>query len=108
MNKSMYSDDIIWYDQGVYNAIEALAAQYDNAIPVFGGALGAYEYVNSDTPNFSKFVGCLCHVIKNAKFYHWHEGAVGAIRRFCRLCLVDPALIECYLGMSLNELCSEV
>lgn len=101
-------DDVLWYNQGVYNAINALADKYPNAIPVFGGALGAYEYVNSDTPNFSKFVDCLLYVAHNAKFYNWHEGVVGAIHRFCRLCLVDTALVEVYIGMPLEKLVQEV
>lgn len=98
MNKSIYSDDIIWYDEGVYNAITALADEHDNAIQVFGGALGAYNCINSDEPDFKGFIGYLSAVAENAKYYHWYEGIVGALRRFCRLCLVDPALIEIYIG----------
>lgn len=85
--------------------IEELDDKFDNAIPVFGGALWAYKSVASnDNINFKEFISYIPTVISNAKFYHWHEGAVGAVRRFCRLCLVDPALVECYIGMSLEEL----
>lgn len=101
------SNDFIWYDKSVYNAITALDAKYPNAIPVFGGALGAYEYINSSTPDFDKFISCMVRVIDDAKFYNWHEGVVGALRRFCRLCYVDPALVELYIGMSFNELIKE-
>lgn len=103
MLKEQYSEDFHWYDQGVYNAITALDEKYPNAIPVFGGALGAYNYVNSETPNFEKFIKCLPEVAESAIFFKWHEGVVGALRRFCRLCHVDPALIELYMGMSFNE-----
>lgn len=105
---NQYSADFKWYDQGVYNAIMHLDKQYPNAIPVFGGALGAYEYVNSDTPALDKFMMCLPDVAKNAKFYNWHEGAVGALRRFCHLCLIDPDLVEMYLGTSLDEIARHV
>lgn len=101
MNKQLYSNDITWYDTSVYNAITALDEKYPNAIPVFGGALGAFNYAQSD---FKKFVMCIPSVVSNAKFYQWHEGAVGAVRRFCRICLVDPALVEVYLGMTIEEL----
>lgn len=101
------SKDIQWYDKGVYNAINTLSTKYSNAIPVFGGALGAYEYINSDHPNFNAFMTCLPSVVKNAIFYKWHEGTVGAVRRFCRLCLVDPALVELYFGMSIVSIVDE-
>jgi hypothetical protein len=108
MNKQLYAENFAWYNEGVYKAITALDNKYSNAIPIFGGALGAYEYINCNTPDFAKFVKCLSTVIDNAKFYKWHEGAVGAIRRFCRLCLVDPALIEAYIGITFEELCKGV
>lgn len=108
MHKSMYSTDFIWYNEGVHNAIMSLDAKYPNAIPVFGGALGAYDYINCDNPDFHKFAMCLSSVAHNATFFHWHEGVVGALRRFCHLCLVDPDLVELYLGMSLAELCEVI
>ena len=98
-------NDIIWYDEGVHAAITALADKYDNAIPIFGGALGAYNYINNDSLDYDSFVRCLSHVIHNAKFYNWHEGVVGALRRFCHLCYIDPALIELYIGMTFEKLC---
>lgn len=105
MNKQLYSEDIIWYNEGVHRAIVALSDKYPNAIPIFGGALGAYEHINCDSPKLDKFVAYIPEVIASAKFYNWHEGVIGAIRRFCRLCLVDPALIEVYIGMTFEELC---
>ena len=108
MNKAYIDDTHMWYNAGVHRAICSLADKHDNAIPVFGGALGAYEHINCDNPDFKKFVKCLPEVIHSAKFYKWHEGTIGAARRFCRLCLVDPALIELYIGTSFEELCKEV
>lgn len=105
--KSMYSTDIKWYDSGVHSAIVALSEQHSNAIPIFGGALGAYNCINSDEPNMEQFVAYLSSVASNAKFYRWHEGVVGALHRFCHLCLIDPYLVELYIGMSFNELCTE-
>lgn len=107
MNKQLYSEEFVWYDKGAYKAITALSNKYPNAIPVFGGALGAYNYIHSDTPSIDRFIACIPTVVSNAKFYNWHEGVVGALRRFCRLCLVDPALIEAHLGMTFEELCEE-
>ena len=104
MKKAMYSDDVVWYDTGIHNAITTLAEEYSNAIPVFGGALGAYNCINSDEPDFKGFINALSTVAQNAKFYKWHEGIVGALRRFCRLCLIDPALIEAYIGSTFHEI----
>lgn len=104
MNNEQYSEDFLWYDKSIYNAISKLSAKYPNAIPVFGGALSAYNCVNSDTPDFEKFISFFPTVIKNADFYNWHEGAVGALRRFCHICYVDPSLVELYMGMNLAEL----
>ena len=100
----MYQSDIIWYDESVYNAVMALDDRYDNAIPVFGGALGAYNLISADTPDLEGFWRSLKIVAENAIFYKWHEGVVGAVRRFCHLCYIDPALIECYIGASIEDI----
>jgi hypothetical protein len=84
--------------------IEKLGDKYSNAIPVFGGALWAYDHVSGSDVNMAKFVSYLPSVISDAKFFKWHEGEVGALRRFCRICLVDPALVEAYLGIGFEEL----
>lgn len=86
----------------VKQIIEELDNKYPNTIPVFGGALWAYEYAKKS--DIKTFVTYLPHVISEAKFRGWHEGAVGALRRFCRICLVDPMLIEAYLGIKFEEL----
>ena len=102
MNKSIYSDDFIWYDPTIKASIEALGKKYPNAIPVFGGALSAAKYVNCDNPNMGKFISMIADAIRSAEFYGWHEDAIGVIKRFCNLCYVDPALVECYLGVRLE------
>lgn len=85
----------------VKQIIEELDEKYDNAIPVFGGALWAYEYAfKGDLKNFVKY---LPNVVSEAKFRKWHEGIDGALRRFCHICLVDPMLIELYLGIRFEE-----
>ena len=103
--KAMYSADIKWYDDAVYNAVTALAEKHSNAIPIFSWALGAYNCISSDSPDFESFVKYLPYVVSNAKHYKWHEGAIGALRTFCCLCSIDPMLIEAYIGMTFQELC---
>lgn len=80
--------------------IEALDEKYPNAIPVFGGAYFAVEYVQCDNPNISKFVGYLPDLVNSAIFHKWHEGA---LNRFCHLCFIDPKLVECYLGTTFSH-----
>ena len=83
-----------------------LNEKYDHAIAIFGGAYGAHQAIISG--KFDEFVPFLATVIKLAKFYRWHESIPQTLRRFCHLCLVDPALVEAYLGISFAELADEV
>lgn len=103
MNKQPCTESATWYNEGVHRAITALDEKYPNAIAIFGGALSAYNYVNCDNPDFKQFALYLPNVINNSKLYQWHEGVIGALRRFCRLCLVDPYLVELYIGMLFEE-----
>ena len=86
----------------VKKVIEALDVKQPNAIPIFGGALWAYEYAKKG--DIKTFVTYLPHVISEAKLRGWHEGVAGALRRFCHICFVDPMLIEAYLGIRFEEL----
>ena len=101
MDKLMYSEDIIWYDPVVKIAIEKLAEEHSNAIPVFASALSASQYATTD---FEKFVSFIPTVIEDAEFFGWHAGIISAIKTFCHLCFVDPDLVEAYLGMSFMQL----
>lgn len=100
----MVNNDFNWYDEGVYNAIMSLSEKHSNAIPIFGGALSAYNCINCDEPDFHKFVSYIPGIINSAKVYNWYEGAVGAVHTFCHLCFVDPYLVEVYLGMNIAEM----
>lgn len=86
----------------VKKIIENLDDKYGNAIPVFGGALWAYKY--AEKGDIKTFVTYLPHIVSEAKFRGWHEGIVGALNRFCHICLVDPKLIEAYIGITFEEL----
>ena len=87
----------------IKHTIECLNARYSNAIPVFGGALWVYDGNNF---NSKRFVSALSNVASDAKFFKWHEGTAGAMRRFCRICMVDPTLIEATLGTTFDEICA--
>lgn len=102
MIKDLCSNDIVWYDKAVLGAITALADKYDNAIPVFGGALGAHKCI--ERGDFAGFAGYFQDLIHSARFFKWHEDGATVLRRFCHLCFVDPALIELYLGQTFDEI----
>ena len=85
-------------------AIEDMDKSNPNTIPVLGGARLAIEH----TDNFGEFVTYFPHVVHSAKFFGWVGGASSALRSFCHLCLVDPMLVEAYLGMTFEKLCEEV
>ena len=103
MNKNlMYSSDFIWYDESIYDAIMNLGEEYPNAIPVFGGALGAFNAIESG--DFDRFEVALADAVDNAKFYNWHESSAEVARRFCELCYIDPMLIEVGYGARFEEI----
>lgn len=101
MEKTMYSEDFTWYDKTVYHAIMTLSNKYPNAIPVFGGALGAYNALEAG--DYDRFEALMLDAVDNAKFFKWHESAIEVARRFCRLCYIDPMLVEVYIGFRLEE-----
>lgn len=80
-----------------------LNEQHEHAIAVLGGAYFAIECVHGEHLDMEQFVLFLPDVINKARFFGWHEGVVGALNRFCHLCLVDPSLIEAYIGMRFEE-----
>ena len=79
--------------------ILALNEKHPNAIPIFGGALWV--------DGIEKLVKSLPNVVSEVKFRGWHEGAAGACRTFCHLCLIDPMLVEAYIGMKFEQLVGE-
>ena len=80
--------------------IEALADKLPNerVIPIFGGA----AFI--DPTDTNAIIDYLPEVIRGAKFWHWSAGLADACRVFCHCLLVDPALIECCIGMKFEEL----
>lgn len=92
----------------VTTVIRQMDDETHQAVAVLGGAQFAIEYVHNDTMNIDEFVLCLPYVARNAKFFHWPEGPVDALNRFCHICLVDPKLIEAYLGVTFEEVVKHV
>ena len=87
----------------VKHQIEVLGSQHFNAIPIFGGAL--YVYHDNDFDN-QRFMSGLPHVANSAKLFKWHEGIVGALRRYCHICMVDPMIVEVALGTTFEQICA--
>lgn len=79
--------------------IEKLAETHRNAIPIFGVALWV--------DGVEELVDCLPNLIHDVKFFGWHDTPANACRTLCRLCFVDPALVECYIGMKFEKLTEE-
>lgn len=76
--------------------LEDLNERHSHAVAIFGCAASVKDI--KDVLDF------LPQVIGNAKFYRWHESAANACRTFCHLCLIDPSLIEVYIGISFEKL----
>ena len=85
----------------IKHKIECLDAKYPNAIPIFGGALWVYHDNDFDS---QRFIAGLSHIAENAKFFKWHEGVAGAMRRYCHICMVDPLIVEIELGMKFDAM----
>lgn len=86
--------------------IMALEDRHENAVAVMGGAYWAAQEVHNDSPSFSKFVEYLSSMLYNYKFFGWYESKPQAMRTFCKLAMVDPMLVEVYLGHKFEEVVS--
>ena len=84
-------------NQATRNILQELADQYPDALPIFGCAI----WVDG---NLDKLISYIPHIVHEVKFRKWHESTIDAIRRFCHLCFVDPALVEAYIGMRFEQL----
>ena len=78
-----------------------LQKEHKNAIPVLGGAVFAATAIKNN--DLETFVEHLVSVPRNSVFFGWDEGIKDALNTFCHLCLVDPKLIEVYIGMTFVE-----
>jgi len=88
--------------------ILALEDKHENAFAVMAGAYWAVQEVHKDKPDFDKFVEYLFNMIDDYKFFGYHEPIPQAMRTFCKLAMVDPALVEVYLGMKFEEVAINV
>ena len=89
--------------------VQRMNDETHRASVVLGGATFAIQYVHGDTMDIDTFITvCLPHVVRNARFFGWPEGPVDALNRFCHICLVDPKLIEAYLGITFEEVVKHV
>lgn len=75
---------------------------------IFGGATFTAEELQNNKLSFHDFVLRVIRVGENAYFWNWCNGTANAMRTFCHLCFVDPALVEAYLGTRFDELAPHV
>ena len=78
--------------------IENLAEKHPDAVPIFGHA-----YYMDDV-SIDAIIRKLPDVVREAKFRKWHGGLADACRTFCHCLFVDPTLVECYIGMTFEQL----
>jgi hypothetical protein len=83
--------------EAIANAIVDLDRKYSNAIPVFGGAY----HIDRDIPSVALYLPTL---LRHAEIWKWHESQADTCRRFCHLLMIDPALVEVYLGATFEKL----
>ena len=86
----------------IINQIDNLKQKYGRGPEIFGGAIYAYQYIESC--DFDSFCGYLDTVITASKDYKWKDGIADAMRVFCHLCGAEPGLIEAHLGIRFNEI----
>ena len=80
-----------------------LDKQYDdNAIVILGGAVFASSAIKS--MDYDTFTEHLMKVPGNCVFWGWNNGIEDALNHFCHACMVDPKLIEVYLGITFAEI----
>lgn len=78
----------------------------ESAISVLGGAAFAASAMEAgDWEGFCRF---LLNVPSFATPTSWPNGIQDAMETFCHICMVDPRLVEVYLGATFAELCQEI
>ena len=87
----------------VKDSIIALEAKHQNAVAVMGGAYWAAQEAHKDQPDFEAFISFMEGMVQHAKFFNWHESLPKACRTFCNLAMVDPMLVESYIGMKFED-----
>lgn len=71
------------------------------SIEIYGGA---YHLYNNGEPTIEDIVRCMFNAVDNAKFFTPDTRPITTARRFCGLIMIDPMLIEVYLGVRLGVL----
>lgn len=91
-------------DAGAYNRLYALQKTYPYAVPVLGGAI--YASTAAKMGDMDALVGWMAHALdtRDYKVQHWEGGIVSICENFCHVCLVDPKLVEAYMGMTFADI----
>ena len=87
------------YKEHIYEQL----LKMENGVAVLGGAYHAYDCMNSENIDIHKFCEYLLSCVQPAIYFGFEGGIKNALNTFCHLCLVDPMLIEAYLGIRFEE-----
>lgn len=96
------------WDKGAEKRLYALKKVYPDAIPVLGGAVFAATAIAEN--DMDEFVEYLAFAITcpSLRVKCWPGGIVSICEEFCHICLVDPKLVEVYLGYTFAEIAKMV
>ena len=91
---------LVDYNEQTRAMINNIADQFpdESVHAIFGGAV-FIDHTDIDT-----IVDTLPRLMQSAKFFKWSKGIADACRTYCHICLIDPALIEAYIGMRFEAL----
>lgn len=73
----------------------------DRSIEIYGGA---YHLFHNGEPSLHEIANGIHTTILNAKFFEPQTEPAIIARNFCHLLLIDPMLMEVYLGIRFSEL----
>lgn len=84
--------------------IKEMREQYPNEQigAIFGPAWELYETaekLKNGTFDFNYLAYRVALVGEFAHFFGWHDGILNAMKTYCHMLLVDPALVEASLGL---------
>lgn len=68
-----------------------------NSIPVYGGL---YHLYNNGEPSLDAIVAAILRAVDDAKFFEPTTPSNVVVRNACALLLIDPMLIQIYMGVS--------
>ena len=82
------------FNDATYQILCDMSKTQPDVIPMYGGAV----YVST----IDELISCLPHIISYSRIKDYD--IIDSINTFCHICLMDPMLVQAYIGTAFEEL----